>query len=162
MEGDLRAIGRPCRADPFRGMLRQAEKSFASESLYIQVKALDPGCRITVPCEGDSGAIGRECRGSRLSGQSRKWNGSQSLLLLRTLRSMPSIGNYRGKGNDRNGESTSGDLQPLLTRPPASIRFNRDNWLCNRLFYRRYRRLQLTYESIPAARQRFDKARGLG
>jgi hypothetical protein len=74
---------------------------------------------------------------------------------------MPSIRNHRGKGNDRNGESTGGDLQPLLTRGPASIRFNRDNWLCNRLFYRRYWWLQLTNKSIPPPRQCLDKARAL-
>jgi hypothetical protein len=74
---------------------------------------------------------------------------------------MPSIRNYRGKGNDRNGEGTSGDLQPLLTRAPASIRFNRDNWLCNRLFYRRHWRLQPTNKSIPPPRQCLDKAGAL-
>src|SRR4029077_6947030 len=98
---------------------------------------------------------------SLLSRQSRKRKCSQSLLLLRTLQPMPSIRNYRGKGKDRNGESTSGDLQPLLTRAPASIRFNRDNWLCNRIFYRRYWRLQLTNKSIPPPRECLDKARAL-
>ena len=125
-------------------MPRQAEKGFAPDCLHVQVEAFGPGSGITVPRESDSGAIGRESRGSLLSGQSRKRNCSQSLLPLRTLRPMPSIRNYRGKGKDRNDESTSGDLQPLLTRAPASIRFNRDNWLYNRLFYRRYWRLQLT------------------
>src|SRR5450631_1902079 len=40
MKGDLRAIGGPCRTDPFRGMLRKAEKSFASEGLHVQVEAV--------------------------------------------------------------------------------------------------------------------------
>ena len=48
-----------------------------------------------------------------------------------------------------------------MTRAPASIRFNHDNWLCNPLFYRRYWRLQLTNKSIPPPRQCLDKARAL-
>jgi hypothetical protein len=40
-----------------------------------------------------------------------------------------------------------------MTRAPASIRFNRDNWLRNRFFYQRCWRLQLTNKSIPSARQ---------
>ena len=35
MKRDLRAVGGPSRTDPFRGMLRKAEKSLAPDGLYI-------------------------------------------------------------------------------------------------------------------------------
>ena len=35
VKGYLRTVGRPCRADPVRRMLRQAQKSFAPDGFHI-------------------------------------------------------------------------------------------------------------------------------
>ncbi len=117
VKGDLRAVGRPCRSYRFRGMLRQAEKSFAPKGLHVQIEALGPGLWITVPRESDSGAIGRESRRSRLSGQSRERNGSQVHLPLRGLGlgPKPSKDSYGCEGDGRNGEYSESDLQPDLS-----------------------------------------------
>src|ERR1700674_980435 len=40
VEGDLRTVRRPSGADPFRGMVRQAEKSLTAYGLDVQIEAL--------------------------------------------------------------------------------------------------------------------------
>jgi hypothetical protein len=105
-------------------MMRKAQKSFAPKSLHIQVEALGPALWITVPSESDPGAIRGESRRGRLSGQSRKRNGSQGRLLLRTLLPTPSIDGQHSKRKDQDSENARRDLHPRSTQAPAAIRFN--------------------------------------
>ena len=93
-------------------MLRQAEKSFASNSLHIQIEALGTSCGIPAPGEGDSGAIRGEGRRSRLSGQSGKRKGGEHRLLWRPLVLMPSITNYGSKSNENTCAARSENGKP--------------------------------------------------
>src|SRR5580698_2250063 len=110
-------------------------------------------CKVAIPRERDSGPIGRERRGSRLSRQSRKRNGSQSRLLLRTLLPEPTIDGQRSKCKKQDSKNARSNLQPRTTRVRAAIRFNGN--------YKLHRWLQLADESIPPPRQRLDKTRAL-
>src|SRR5215475_13347705 len=102
-------------------MLRQAEKSFAPNSLHIKVETLGPTLWITVPCEGDSGAIRGEGRGSRLSGQSCKRKGGEHCRFGRSLSPMQSIANYGSKSNENTCAARSENGRPGRPARPRSF-----------------------------------------
>src|SRR4051794_7954355 len=104
MKGDLRSIGRPCRADPFRGMLRKAKNSFASEGLHVQIEPLDPMCGITVPCECDSGAVRGNCGSGLLPRKSREWDRSQDLGFGPTAPMRPTEDGKNSPSQGRDGD----------------------------------------------------------